>query len=143
MTGYYSSNVPDLGFFAKRIQLKNDLTFKFEFSGDLQYHRGQGKYKVVGKTVYLTFDPLKIDTTDIYQALHAVDTVYRPKKFLFKGGKLWSFHVDGHVVRRGQAISRHRKYLFFGDKYLTKRKMYLQKRDGEELIWRGEENTSR
>jgi hypothetical protein len=91
----------------------------------------------------LKFDPFVVDTKDIYQVLHAVDTIHRPEKFLYKGGRLWGYHVNGHVVKKGQAISRHKKYLFFGDKYLTRRKMYLQKREGKELIWRGEEDASR
>ena len=144
LAGYYSSNVAALGFFATRIQLNEDSTFKYEFSGDLAYNKGRGKYIMDNEgVVHLDFEPEPLaDSVDLLtQALAGNE--YRPMRFLFKNGKLYSFHLDGHVVKKGQGISSRRKYLFIGERYMTTRKIYLEKRRGKELIWRNEKNANR
>lgn len=144
LAGYYSSNVADLGFFVERIQLNKDSTFKYEYSGDLSYNKGTGKYRVDKKgVIHLDFEPEpSSDSVDMMaQALSS--NGYRPKRFLFENGKLYSFHLEGQVVKQGQALSRRKKYLFFGERYMTTRKMYLKKRKGKDLLWRGKKNASR
>ncbi len=140
MTGFYSSNVAEIGFFVTRIQLNNDSTFKYEFSGDLMYNKGTGKYRIENKKlIHLTFDT--DDTIDpIVKALSSNGK--RPSRLFYKKRRLHEFNVNGQLVKRGQGMSRHKKLLFFGDRYLTTRKVYLKKRNGN-LIWRGEENASR
>ncbi|WP_156180372.1 hypothetical protein [Rufibacter radiotolerans] len=132
-----------MGFFVTRIQLNKDSTFKYEFSGELSHNKGTGKYRVEDVSViHLDFEPEhSADSVDLI-ARTLSSNGYRPKRFLFKNGKLYSFHLDGHVVKQGQGLSRRRKYLFFGERYMTTRKMYLKKRKGKELLWRGEKNCS-
>jgi len=127
-----------MGFFVTRIQLKKDSTFKYEFSGDMMYNKGTGTYIIEKKIIYLTFD--KDSLTTIEKALSSNGK--RPQKLLYKGGRLHEFTVDGQIVKKGKGLSRHKKFLFFGDRYLTTRRLYLKKRNGE-LIWRGEKNASR
>ena len=137
--GYYASNAAVLGFFVTRIQLNPDSTFKYEFAGDLQYDYGTGRYKFVESTVHLQFDAIE-DTSYVIKAFREVHASNRPSKYLLRGNKLWSYHVEqGHVVKQGQALSRRRKFLFFGDHYLTKRRIYLEKIPHKELLWRFEE----
>ncbi|MEO5980026.1 MAG: hypothetical protein ABIS36_09725 [Chryseolinea sp.] len=137
LVGYYLSNVADNGIFITKIHLKPDSTFKYEFYGDLLYDRGTGKYKVENRrTIWVTFDRDSIDIRGLGRMTN------RPVKFLFKRGRLYEFKTNGKPLRRGRAYGRHKKYLFFGDYYMTNRKMYLKRREGN-LIWRGEENASR
>jgi hypothetical protein len=139
LPGYYSSNVADIGFFLTKIQLNNDSTFKYEFSGDLAYNKGTGKYKIENKNItHLTFDTDSIDTLE--KALSRGGE--RPSRLLYKNGRLHSFRKDGQIVKKGKGLSRHKKFLFFGDRYLTTRQFYLKKRKGD-LIWRGEQNATR
>jgi hypothetical protein len=139
LTGYYSSNAADMGFFVTRIQLNKDSTFKYEFSGDMMYNKGTGTYRIENrKIIHLTFD--KDSLTTIEKALSSSGK--RPNKLLYKSGRLHEFSKDGQIIKKGKGLSRHKKFLFFGDRYLTTRKLYLKKRKGE-LIWRGEQNASR
>lgn len=136
--GYYVSNVAELGFFVTRVQLNSDLTFKYELSGDLQYDHGKGTYELINSVVHLCFDPIE-DTNQILRAIREVQVGSRPKKFLYRSNKLWSIHIEnGKVVRKGQAFSRRRKFLFFGERYMTRRRIYLKKQPDKELIWRFE-----
>lgn len=141
MAGYYSSNVAALGFFVTKIQVNEDSTFKFEFSGDLSYSNGTGKYKVDNQgVVHLDFEPeLPANSADLI-TLALTGNGYKPQRFHYKNGKLYIFHLDGHIVKKGQGLSRRRKYLFFGEQYMTTRKMYLKKRKVDKLLWRSEKN---
>ena len=137
VTGYNSSNVADLGFFITKIQLKPDSTFKYEFYGDLMYDKWTGKYRIESKKlIKVIFDRDSIDILGFSR------TTNRPKQLLIRNNKLYEFKQNGKVLKRGPGMSGHKKYLFFGDYYMTTRKMYLKKRKGN-LIWRGEENASR
>ena len=139
VTGYYSSNTADMGFFETRIQLNKDSTFRYEFVGDMMYNKGTGTYEIEGeKIVHLTFD---IDSLTALEKALSSDGK-RPNKLLYKNGQLHEFTQDGQIVKKGKGLSRHKKFLFFGDRYMTTRKLYLKKRKGD-LIWRGEKNASR
>lgn len=139
LTGYYSSNTADMGFFVTRIQLNTDSTFKYEFSGDMMYNKGTGRYRVVDrKIIHLTFDKDSISLLE--KALSSSGK--RPTRLLYKSRQLHEFTKDGQIIKKGKGLSRHKKFLFFGDRYLTTRKLYLKKRKGD-LIWRGEQNASR
>jgi hypothetical protein len=136
ITGYYSSNTADMGFFVTKIQLNKDSTFKYEFSGDMMYNKGTGTYRIENKKIiHLAFD--KDSLTTIEKALSINGK--RPQKLVYKGGRLHEFTVDGQIVKKGKGLSRHKKFLFFGDRYLATRRLYLKKRNGD-LIWRIEKN---
>jgi len=98
--------------------LNQDSTFKYEFSGDLAYDRGTGKYWLEkGNLIRLKFDEVKFDSVQkMMQALQGGGPSGRPKGFLYANGKLFS--VDDLGRRRGKA--------------------YLKKRKGHELKFRGE-----
>ncbi|WMI68814.1 hypothetical protein [Mangrovimonas sp. YM274] len=128
--GYYSSNVASLGFFVTKIQLNENYTFEYEFSGDLVHESGKGKFKIIDKNVILlTFDIEQEDEKNVEELLSSGNPQIENKKYKYKNGKLFSFHSDGHVVKRGKAISRHKKYLFWGERYMTKRRIYLKKQN--------------
>lgn len=124
LTGFYSSKTADLGFFVTRVQLETDSTFKYEFSGDLAYSKGTGKYRIEGKKIiHLEFDPINLDSAStLMDALSGGASRTRPMKFLYKRRRLYYFHVT-----TGQLV----------------KKNYLKKRKGRELIFRGEPNASR
>jgi len=124
LTGFYSSKTADLGFFVTRIQLKEDSTFKYEFSGDLAYNKGTGTYSIDDKKlIHLRFDPIKLDSANaLAEVLSSGSTSNRPMKLLHKKGKLYYFNLT-----TGQLV----------------KKNYLKKRKGQELIFRGEGNASR
>ncbi len=137
LIGYYSSNVADNGFFITKLELKTDSTFKYEFYGDLLYDRGTGKYKLKDKRIILvTFDKDSLDILGLGR------TTNRPTKFLFRKGRIYEYKTNGKLLKRGRAFSRHKKYIFFGERYMTTRRMYLKRRDGT-LKWIEEENAKR
>ena len=82
--GHYVSNVAELGFFVTKVQLNSDLTFKYEFSGDLQYDHGTGTYELINSLVHLYFDPIE-DTNQVLNAIREVQVGSRPKKILYRG----------------------------------------------------------
>ena len=127
--GYYTSNAAELGFFITKIRLNKDYTFKYEFSGDLINQTGKGKFEISDKNVILLkFENEKEDEKSISEMLSSGNTKIENKKYKYRNGKLFAFHLDGYVSKQGQAYSRHKKYLFLGKRYMTKRRIYLKKR---------------
>lgn len=108
VTGYYASKTAELGFFVTRIELNDDYTFKYEFGGDLLYDKGTGKYQLgEDKLVLLEFDEVKLDSVDqIARSLQGTRAANRPKKLLYKNGKLFGFHKEGHLVKKNYLIRR-------------------------------------
>jgi hypothetical protein len=99
ITGYYSSNTADMGFFVTKIQLNKDSTFKYEFGGDMMYNKGTGMYKIEnGNIIHLTFD--KDSMTTIEKALSSSGK--RPNKLLYKRGRLHEFTKEGEIVKKGK-----------------------------------------
>jgi hypothetical protein len=135
LVGYYSSNAAEMGFFVTTIQLQKDSTFQYSSSGDLLHNDGRGRYTVDKKNIlHFTFDPKpqKDSVALLEEALSGGPPTL--ERLLYKHGKLYSFHItEGHVVRRGQAISRRKKFLFWGERYLTRRRLFLKKRKGRRL----------
>lgn len=135
LAGYYSSNAAELGFFVTTIQLQEDSTFKYSSSGDLLHNSSSGRYRVEKKKIlHLAFDP---EPQKDSVALAELDLSGRSPTYLrlfYTAGKLYSFHLtEGHVVKRGQAMSRRKKFLFWGERYLTQRRLFLQRRKGKIL----------
>ena len=128
--GHYSSNVAELGFFVTKLKLNKDYTFDYEFHGDLIHQKGKGTFEILDKNVILLdFEDKNEGDGSVVDLLSSGGTKIEDKKYKYKNGKLFSFHIDGYVVKRGQAYSRHKKYLFWGERYLTKRRIYLEKRN--------------
>jgi hypothetical protein len=127
--GYYSSNVAELGFFVTKIRLNKNYTFEYEFSGDLINQTGKGTFEITNENVILLkFENEKEEDKSVAELISSGNGKIENKKYKYKNGKLFQFHIDGYVVKRGQAYSRHKRYLFFGERYLTKRRIYLKKR---------------
>jgi len=118
LTGYYSSNKAQLGFFVTQIQLNEDSTFKYEFSGDLAYDNGTGKYWTEKKKlIHLNFYQPKLDSAQrTAQALQGGGPSGRPKTLLFHNGRL--FFADSAGRKKGKG--------------------FMKKRKGQELKFRGE-----
>lgn len=129
LLGYYTSNVAELGFFVTKIRLNKNYTFEYEFSGDLINQTGKGTFEIKNKNeVLLKFENDKEEEKTVAELLSSGNSKIENKKYKYQSGKLFVFHLDGYVVKRGQAYSRHKKYLFWGERYLTKRRIYLKKR---------------
>lgn len=128
--GFYSSNVAELGFFVTSIKLNKDYTFNYEFHGDLIHQMGKGTFEISDKKeILLDFENKNKEDSTNEDFLSSEETIIEDQKFKYKNGKLFLFHIDGYIVKRGQAYSRHKKFLFWGEKYLTKRRIYLKKRN--------------
>ena len=107
--GYYSSNVAELGFFVTKIRLNKNYTFDYEFSGDLIHETVKGKFEILNRNVILLkFDKEKEVEKSVAEILSSGNTEIENKKYKYKNGKLFPFHLDGYVVKRGQAYSRHK-----------------------------------
>lgn len=116
LTGYYSSNKAELGFFVTRLQLNPDSTFKYEFSGDLAYSKGEGKYSYEDRILTISFDEVELDSADrITTALSGGSIPTGQMIFIYKNGNIYKINESGEIVKKN----------------------YLIKREGE-LIWRGE-----
>jgi hypothetical protein len=134
LAGYYSSNAAEMGFFVTTIQLQKDSTFNYSSRGDLLHNEGRGRYTVDKKNIiHFTFDPKpQKDSVALFEeALSGGPPIL--ERLRYKNEKLYSFHItEGHVVRRGQALSRRKKFLFWGERYLTCRRLFLKKRKGSD-----------
>ena len=128
--GYYTSNVAELGFFVTKIRLNKNYTFEYEFSGDLINQTEKGTFVINNNNneVLLKFENENEEDKTVAELLSSGNSKTEKKKYKYQNGKLFAFHLDGYVVKRGQAYSRHKKYLFWGERYLTKRRIYLKKR---------------
>lgn len=62
MLGIYSSICAENGMFGIDMQLNSDMTFKYEWGGDMQDDKGIGEYKIDHDTVLLSWIPSKYDT---------------------------------------------------------------------------------
>lgn len=59
--GKYRSNFADLGFFMTTINLKDDKTFEYNFSGDLVNQELTGTYIIDKNLLYLKFSKEKFE----------------------------------------------------------------------------------
>lgn len=144
ITGKYRSNFPDSGFFMTEIDLNQDSTVHYSFSGDLQHTDLYGKFNMQNSRLYLRFDKLK-DTTALTKKDTIIDEAnlenthfYDLKtengieyhlKYQIAGKKLHPFHIiNDRIVKRGQFCSDKKRYIFFGP-ICYKKKLYLKKVD--------------
>ena len=135
--GVYRSNFAIITFFGTKINLKSDSTFTYRMRGDLMSDTANGKYKFRNRYIILSYDSPIIDTTLyakygkevvlISQAL--TNSSSRPYQFYVGHNKLLQADTIGNVYKREQGFSRHKKYLFWGEHYLKKRKYYLKRID--------------
>jgi hypothetical protein len=148
VVGVYRTNFPSLGFFMTQIDLNNDSTFHYIFSGDLTHVELDGKYKINDKRLYLRFDKLKEEyKTLVFGTEENPDTVlnfedwqnshtYDLKiengieyhlKYRIDGDKLKSYNIETEkIVRKAKYFTDKKRYVLFGPSY-KKKKWYLKK----------------
>lgn len=134
--GYYISNYAELGFFVTQIELFEDSTFKYEFSGDLFLDKANGKYKVKKDTIYFEYHPEQIDTTT-YTFTDSTGEVFnfkkrqmpnysehlRPHRLRYKKGKLYAIKADIQKPEKKNIVKRRiKKY------YLVRRNESINER---------------
>ena len=137
IVGTYRSNFAVIGFFGTKINLMKDSTFGYRMRGDMMGDTANGKYRIHNHFLILTYDPPIIDTTlyskygkdavVLSQAL--TSSLSRPKQFYIGHNKLFVTDSLSNVYKKEQGFSRHKKYLFWGQHYMTKRKYYLKRID--------------
>jgi hypothetical protein len=137
IVGTYRSNFAVIGFFGTKINLMKDSTFGYRMRGDMMGDTANGKYRIQNHFLILTYDPPIVDTTlyskygkdavVLSQAL--TNSSGRPKQFYIGHNKLFVTDSLGNVYKKEQGLSRHKKYVFWGQHYMTKRKYYLKRID--------------
>ena len=148
VVGTYRSNFAELGFFVTRIELKENKTFHYVFSGDLLHTELDGKYVIENKNLYLRFDRLKGEgESDVFE-VNGQDTIinwekmqgvhdyelnkeneieYHLKYKIYKN-KLFGYKLGTNkLIKKARLYSGFRKYIVFGPRYYNK-KSYLKKR---------------
>jgi hypothetical protein len=141
ITGYYKSNFAVGRYFERKILLNEDLTFKYEYSGDLSYYKGTGTYKVEDNILRLHFDAFQPDTTDNFPLDNPADTILQVKKFLIKNGRLFIFDKNGELKDK-EVAKFTKQFIFFGQRRPRVKKYYLEKRNGEKFTWTYDRDTS-
>ena len=142
VTGKYRSNFASLGFFITEIELKQDNTFHYSFSGDLQHTELDGTYKIEKNKLYLLFSKLKGETETDAIRIVGNDTFvdfeklgnshsYEIKKereikyhlkYKISKNKLQFYHIEtGKLLKRAKKYSNNRKFIVFGPKYYKKK----------------------
>ncbi len=142
LNGTYQNNCAIIGFFGTTIKFDQDSTFEYSYAGDLISDRASGTYSVNGNKLKLRFieQPREelIGSYTFTDSLGNIDTIYydlnynhgqssRPTAFKISGSKLFLMNEEGKVFKRKQCYSRMKRFVFWGDTYLTKRKYYLKK----------------
>jgi hypothetical protein len=116
IVGYYKSNFAIAGYSATQIDLRSDFTFVYEMVGHFSYDKTKGKYKTIGDTVYLAFEP---DTSINLSASS------RPSKYLFKHNKLFLLDINNKPINKQWG---YKERLFWKRRFMQM-KYYLQKHD--------------
>lgn len=143
LVGTYRSNCAEIGFFVTTVKLNNDSTFEYRFRGDLANESGIGTFTVSDRTLELNFvkdttndskfnmtftDSLgnvDIVAVDLSELLNPTPT--EPLTYKLGTNKLWVTNNEGDVVKRANCYSRTRRFIFWGDRFMTTRKYYLDK----------------
>jgi len=150
VVGVYRTNFPSLGFFMTQIDLKDDSTFHYIFSGDLTHVELDGNFRINDNKLYLRFDKLKEDYNSlVFGTEENPDTVLNFKdwqnshtyelkmengieyhlKYKIKNNKLNVYHIEtGRIVRKGKWFTDRKRFILFGPNY-KKKKRYLKKID--------------
>ncbi len=140
--GKYKSNFADLGFFSNTINLKNDGTFEYNYSGDLTNQDLTGTYRIDRNKLYLKFKKEKYDiesnndTISITEMIsgnyHNYDLKNENKieyhrKVKIGNKKLFSYRIgNGKLVKHAKKYTNKKRYILFGPNWKMKR-FYLKK----------------
>jgi len=137
--GTYKSNFAVIGFFGTRIDLRSDSTFSYRMKGDLMYDTATGIFRIEGNYIKLTYDLPKPDSSKFFMINGKGEKEYvdlsqifanrnlRPNQYILAPRKLYTTYDNGKLVKKSQGLSKHKKYLFWGQHFMTTRKYYLAK----------------
>lgn len=140
--GKYKSNFADLGVFINTIELKDNGTFNYNYSGDLINQDLTGTYRVDKNKLYLRFSKEKgeiesqNDSLSVAEILsgnyHNYDLkiengIEFHRKFKIGNQKLFSYRIDnGKLVKRAKRYSDTKRFVLFGTNWRLQR-FYLKK----------------
>lgn len=138
IAGKYGTNFSSMGFFGTTINLKQDSTLEYIFSGDMIHHHITGHYAIYGNKVYMVFDKEILDSNfasgsffpDIfYKTVYKGDTI-KYQRFCYIGHKKLFFAnaQTGKKVTKAKRYNKRKKYLIWGSHYY-KRRWYLKLRN--------------
>lgn len=137
LSGAYGSNFAVIGFFGTKFQFRTDSTFDYWYAGDLMSDKATGTYQINEKVILLNYDEQAVKDRFLVRenSIGQVDTIFftnpaavlRPKKLKIRGDKLFEIKDNGKIVKREQGFSRIRKYIFWGDHFMTNRRYFLKK----------------
>lgn len=135
VSGVYRSNFAKYGFFTTKINFKSDSTFGYRMRGDLLSDTAKGIYKVAHKCLMLNYDKPVLENRG-YMKLGRNDSVLfqaeiigdrGPRIYHISHRKLFVADSLGHKESSAVGYSRHKKFLFWGEYYLLKRRYFLKK----------------
>jgi hypothetical protein len=116
ITGTYAT----YGFLGTTINLNSDSTFVYLMRGHLSGDSATGIYHIEGRKLMLIYNAEPIDSS-MAGRFNRVVKQYRPKEYYIGHNKLFIHY------KKEQGYSRHKRYLFWGDYYMTKRRYYLKR----------------
>lgn len=137
ISGTYRSNFAIMGYFSTKIKVNSDSTFTYRMLGHMMYDTANGKYKINGNLLILNYAPKVIDTTlhsinnrnAILLSEGLINSGSRPHQFYLRTNKLFEADSSGHIFRREQVFSKHKKYLFWGSPYIKRKRYFLKRID--------------
>ena len=135
VSGVYRSNFAKYGFFTTKINFKSDSTFGYRMRGDLLSDTAKGIYKVARKRLMLNYDKpvlenrgyMKLGRNDSVMFQAEIISDRGPKIYYIGHRKLFVADSLGHREPSAVGYSRHKKFLFWGECYLLKRRYFLKK----------------
>ncbi|MDM1551361.1 hypothetical protein [Empedobacter falsenii] len=119
LNGKYRSNKAELGFFITELEFLDNKNFIYKFSGDLQYTKLTGTYKLKDNSVFLKFNKDKgeseseSDSLTFEEILSGNYNTHDLKnennieyhlKYKIKGNKLFPYRIDNGKLVRNKLI---------------------------------------
>lgn len=135
IAGIYYSNFAMEGFFVTKLMLSSDSTFGYRMHGDLLSDTANGHYSIKQKLLRLKYNApvlgdggyLKISQQDSVLIKPLVVGDAGPRKYSIGYNKLFAIDSLGKKLSKRRGFSRHKKYLLWGDFYMTQRRYFLKR----------------
>lgn len=105
------------------IILKNDHTFRYEFTGHMISDEAKGTFSVGDDNIV----KFRYDTTGMDQnEREAIATA--PKVMKYKNDRLYELDEKGRVIKSKRLLSKHRRFYLFGE-YSRRKNVFLKRQD--------------
>ena len=103
------------------------------------YDTATGIFRIQDNYLRLTYDPPKPDSSQFFMINGKGEKEFidlgqvfanrhaRPDQYILSCGKLYSTDDNGKLVKKSQGLSKHKKFLIFGQHFMTTRTYYLEK----------------